>query len=388
MDADPQHTRFDGPEDIAPCDESGVMVAAKRTFEAFAESRLARLCSSLGLSRQRGLASDVFRTLAESWSQWPHGTKPAWATDICDDGTPFEFSVAFEGLAPTLRMLVESQQVPMGASSTWAAGLRLSQRLRKWPGVDLERHNTVLDLFAPRPHVPARFSLWHAADITPDGGTSFKAYFNPRAAGPDASVAITLEALRRLKMERASEFLEARVRDAGVPFYFSVDLSSAPGARVKVYLGHKATRTEDLERALRGCLHYAKGDATRWITRLTGTPEPSADRPILSCFSFVSEGAAPLVTVHVPIRCYVRSDAEALERAGAFLRPRHERLLRSAAGALASRSLDSGSGLISYVSLRRTATDLRVATYLSPEAYGMPESERAPSSVSDATVAP
>jgi hypothetical protein len=363
------------------------MVAASQTFEAFGESRLARLCSSLGLSRQRSLASNVFRSLAESWSSWPHGPSPAWATDICDDGTPFEFSVAFEGLVPTLRILVESQQAPTGATSTWTAGLRLSERLKKWPGVDLARHNAVLDLFAPRPHVPARFSLWHAVDIAPDGRTSFKAYFNPRVAGPDSSVAITVEALRRLKMDRAADFLEARVRDAGTPFYFSVDLSSAPGARVKVYLGHKTTHPEALERALEGCLHYVPGDATRWITRLAGTPEPSAERPVLSCFSFVSHGAAPLVTVHVPIRCYVRSDAEALERTAAFLSQRHQRLLRSAADALASRSLDARPGLISYVSLRRTATDLRVATYLSPEAYGVPRSERALSSVSDAAVA-
>jgi len=196
-----------------------------------------------------------------------------------------------------------------------------------------------------------------------------------------------VEALRRLKMDRAADFLEARVRDAGTPFYFSVDLSSAPGARVKVYLGHKTTHPEALERALEGCLHYVPGDATRWITRLAGTPEPSAERPVLSCFSFVSHGAAPLVTVHVPIRCYVRSDAEALERTAAFLSQRHQRLLRSAADALASRSLDARPGLISYVSLRRTATDLRVATYLSPEAYGVPRSERALSSVSDAAVA-
>lgn len=387
MAADSRRPTFERSETKGERDPSGVMVAGAQTHGMFAEDKLSRLCVALGLSRQRDVACDVFRCLAEPWAHWPLGATPAWATDICDDGTPFELSVAFDGLMPSLRMLVESQQSPMGPNSTWDAGLRLSDRLRAWPGVDLARQELVVDLFAPTANRPARFSLWHAADIAPDGSVSFKVYLNPRVRGPDSAVAITLQALQRLEMHEASDFLRARVRDGLSPLYVSLDLSSARSARVKVYLGHENADPEALEGALAGCLHYVPGDASRWIEGLVGTRSPSAERPILTCFAFVSEGAAPLATVHVPIRCHVSSDAEAVERAARFLNARQARLLQRAVDSLAGRSLVDRAGLISYVSLRRTGTDLRVATYLSPEAYTAPRLARAPSGVSELEVA-
>jgi hypothetical protein len=267
-------------------------------------------------------------------------------------------------------MLVESQQWP-GANlgATWSAALGLNERLREWPGVDLSRFEKVRDLFAPSADSSARFSLWHAADIAPDGKVSFKAYLNPRIRSAESSVPVALEALRRLDMNDAAAFLEARLYDLGTPYYFSLDLSSSQAARAKVYMGAPTTYVDQLEGALEGCRHYVPGDATHWITRLTHTRIPSAERPILSCFAFSEDSEAPLVTVHVPIRCFVRDDAKAIERAAEFLNPRQARTLRSAVDSLAARSLHRSAGLVSYVSLRRTATNLRLTAYLSPEAY-------------------
>ncbi len=174
---------------------SGVMRSAPRTLGGCGEKQLRDLCMTLGMKHQSDLARDVFRRLSGSWQRWPIGLSPAWPTDICDDGTPFEFSLAFEGPVPTLRILVESQRSPIGVHSTWAAGLQLSKSLMEWPGVDLAHHDAVLDLFAPRSTAPVRFSLWHAADISPEGAVSFKAYFNPQVGGAASSLGTTFGGL-------------------------------------------------------------------------------------------------------------------------------------------------------------------------------------------------
>jgi DMATS type aromatic prenyltransferase len=351
--------------------ESGISpVALPATYAEFGERKLSRLCDGLGLSQQRRSAIELFRLLTKDWSHWPLGEKPAWRTDITDDGTPYEFSVAFGTHVPRLRILVESQQSPIGRLSTWLAALRLNERLKSVPGVDLARFERIRDLFTPGER-PCPFHLWHAADLNQDGSAAFKLYLNPQVSGPERAVGIVDEALRRLNLEEASAFLSSRARGRGARnsfAYVSLDLSSAKKARVKVYVAHGRATGDEIDAALEGCIDHVRGDGSRWMSGLLGDRGPFDRRPILTCYAFTGDRAPPRATLHIPVRSYLRSDAEAVERASQFLGSQGN-ALRSALSQTCSRPLERGRGCLTYVSLKRIGRDTSVSTYIAPEAY-------------------
>jgi DMATS type aromatic prenyltransferase len=350
---------------------------------SFGARKLSLLCNGLGVSRSLSdEALQVFRLLSASWSEKPLGRAPAWQTDITDDGTPFEFSVAFDGGTPKLRMLVEAQEAPMTLTSSWAAGQRLNQRLSQMPNVDMERFNRVSELFAPVEGVSARYALWHAAVLAADQPTMHKVYLNPQVRGPQPAMGLVIEALRRLEMRAAADYVSARTASpiGGQCLYFSLDLSKDPNARVKIYLAHAGARAEDIENALAGTKDHVAGDGQQWILQLLRSSGPFQHRPILTCLSFMASGTAPSATLHVPIRDYIVNDSDSIDRACGLLNGTDGGSLRAAVNAFALRPLASGRGLITYVSLRRTRHGLNVTTYLAPEAFSI-TSPRSPASL-------
>ncbi|HYO74676.1 MAG TPA: tryptophan dimethylallyltransferase family protein, partial [Archangium sp.] len=50
----------------------------------------------------------VWRAGEASAHDLPAGNAPRWPSDITDDGTPFEFSLAIDGEEPELRFLIEA----------------------------------------------------------------------------------------------------------------------------------------------------------------------------------------------------------------------------------------------------------------------------------------
>lgn len=212
------------------------------TFGSFGECKLSLLCNGLAASRSESeQAVQAFRLLSRSWHSQPLGTSPVWPSDITDDGTPFEFSVAFDGCSPRIRILAETQGSPITPCSSWVDGLALNKRLCELPNVNLDRFDRVRDLFAPVEDLGVRFALWHAADIHPVRGTSYKVYLNPQVRGPHSARDIVGEALDRLGADRAAKFLRQRLpstEDGTRLAYFSLDLSTARESRIKVYVTH------------------------------------------------------------------------------------------------------------------------------------------------------
>jgi DMATS type aromatic prenyltransferase len=344
------------------------------TLGSFGEQKLSLLCQGLGVSRLLGKEFlRVFRILGRSWADWPLGSAPGWPTDITDDGSPFEFSVAFDGRTPKIRVLVESQRDPMTLASSWEAGLRLNELLSQSQRVDLERFDRVRDLFAPAQEMQARFTLWHAAVLEERLSTAYKVYLNPQVHGSHASQSVVLKALARLDMRGASEFLVSRSvlykHDQFV--YFSLDLSADPGARVKVYVAHPGADADEIERALEGTGNHVPGEAKQWIHDLLGNHGPFDDRPILTCYAFTSSSDPPLATVHLPVRSYTKNDEDSVERARKYLSVEDGRAFRSAAGLFARRPLSAGRSLVTYVSLRRSERGPQVTAYLAPEVFAV-----------------
>jgi hypothetical protein len=105
------------------------------------------------------------------------------------------------------------------------------------------------------------------------------------------------------------------------------------------------------------------------VERLSQRRERFTARPILTCFAFDNESAAATATVHVPVRCYVKNDAESVDAVCSFLAPLQAASFRRVLSALSPCSLEENTGLISYASLRRSSRGPRVTVYLAPQVY-------------------
>jgi DMATS type aromatic prenyltransferase len=340
------------------------------TYRELGQKKLEGLVRGLGLDADLPAARRLFELLTASWNERRVTGAPQFTSDITDDGTPFELSVAFTRGRPLLRVLAEAQRAPFDAESGWEAALELTRELGAQPGVCLERFERIKGLYVPPSGCTARFSLWHAGGVEPDGTLSFKVYLNPRIVGANLATELVRESLVRLGADYAWNELEPKLRDRSELLYLSLDLSKSPDARVKVYVGHPGATSSEIDALVRHESGYRPGLAARWIEELTGSAGTFDERPLLTCYAFRSPLHAAEVTVHVPTRCYVSNDAESVMRAAELLGPQAN-ALRAGVEGMAGRPLEMGRGLVTYVSVRPSADGTRVTTYLAPEAHAI-----------------
>jgi DMATS type aromatic prenyltransferase len=313
----------------------------------------------------------VFRMLADSWGDAVFGGVPRWASDITDDCTPFEFSVAIDGETPELRFLVEVQGAAPSLSANWHAARAMNGRLATSFGVPLERLHAVEDLFAPTAET-RRFTMWHAACFPRGGPPTFKIYLNPQARGWAEARSLVESAMGRLG------FLGARL-PAASPHeeicYFSLDLSTHREARVKVYTAHYNTSAEQVEAAISEAQGYVPGQAVEFCQALSGAQQRFEARPILTCLSFVQGSATPTTgTVHLPVRAYAHHDGIVRDRVLAYMPEQGKRIYQRTLEAFANRRLEDGVGMQTYVSLRQERGRRRLTVYLAPEIYDVGQS--------------
>jgi DMATS type aromatic prenyltransferase len=356
--------------------QSGSEWIASQTFQQFGLSRIEALCTAAGFSStDTQKVQKYFTFMTSSWSSRRVGDASPWKSDISDDHTPFELSLALEADRPEVRFLIEAQNNPTTLQTSWDDGLALNERLNKELGVPLEGFNKVKELFEP--HNPeARFSLWHAFCLKPDGRAEIKVYLNPLARGPENAKALVQEALARLGFAHAWRFLSEVVMRRGTqdqPLYFSLDLSGQEVSRVKIYVAHRNASAEVIEEAMALAKEYEPGEAGAFCASIQGDEDRfSGQRATLTCWAFTSDDddRPYSVTLHCPIRCYADNDRDALRRIRTVLDPRSHAVLDRAVSALANRKLHEGVGLIQWASMRREGGKMRATFYLAAEAYG------------------
>lgn len=354
---------------------------ATQSFRAHGGAKLSALCDAIGFGAEKERALGLFDLLLQGWGEEPIGREPGWRSDITDDHSPYEFSLACDGDHLELRFLIEAQKYPMDLRAGWEAALAACERLHRELGTPLERLRAVEDLFVPE-NQAARFSLWHAVGLRPGDAPDIKVYLNPAARAPGAEPALIGEALRRLGFAGAWRYLtEAVLRRADRLSYFSLDLSAHDAARVKIYLAHPGVTAEHIERLMAADPGYAPGVATAFCRAMLGGEGPFEGKPVLTCHAFTagSDGRPHSTTLHLPIRDYVDDDLRAAHRILEYLGPARRPTFQAALSALAGRPLEAGVGLIQWSSFKRRAGQNRLTFYLSPEVYAAvpPRSSRA-----------
>lgn len=341
------------------------------TLSEVARLRLRALCSALDWPRVEA-AEEALALLTQTFANEPLRNGPSWATDLTDDGSPFEYSVAFDDDVE-LRMLVEPQFAPFDLASNWHAAQVTNGSLAKLPGVSTRRFDQIAPLFAPRSNSRASFAMWHAVSLKSAAPPTFKVYLNPQIHGEAYASTLIAQALEVLEMTDALRFIGERLARPNQRFlYLSLDLSDGAAARVKVYVAFDSMEPSILEQLFIETKHYHRGSVGRWLgTLLADSLEPrDTVRSVLGCVAF-SDGPTPQATLHVPIRRHAPDDEHALRRACELLDPRAAARLERTIRGWAMRPLDAGRGLITYASCRGEASGTRLTVYLAPQLFAI-----------------
>ena len=344
------------------------------TFVDAADELLEKLCEGIDLQSSYEEFRKIQRTLLDTWGAQEIPQVPAYRSCIGDDHSPFEYSIAFGAQRTELRLLVEVQGSSPGATPNQEAALRLNTRLAQSFDASFERFEQIKPLFLPQAPNPP-FSLWHAACLEKDGHHDFKVYLNPHAQGPERANELVAAALEQLGMSDASRAVAKILNHPGLnstPNYFSLDLSDAPGARVKVYFQHADASAQQLDEIFELSPQHRAGDVVEFCRAVVGADGPFRAKPVTSCFSFVEGRAEPIAaTFHMPIAHYVPNDAVTVERVTRYLASQgiDPAPYVGAMRAFAMRALEDGAGIQSYASFRRESSGIRFTAYLSPELF-------------------
>jgi DMATS type aromatic prenyltransferase len=347
-----------------------------KTYASEGKERCRGLCQAMGYQGEERVVS-FFEQMLSGWGERSMPEKATWLSEIGEDHTPFEFSLALGGKRPELRLLWEVQGSDNTLGSQQKAACELTARLAKEYPLDLSQLERVSSLYFPE-NPQGTFSMWHAASFyLPKSAPELKCYLNPQIQGKDKAAALVEETLVRLGYEKAWSEL-ARVAGARGPVldewtFVALDMTPGSQGRVKVYLRyHEATLPTFLAAARLGKNFNEEESRTFCRTFLKGEG-PYEDKPLALCFSFTPEDRErpSAVTLYCPVSHYLENDQEAKTRIDSYL-DQHgiaREAYDQSVAAVIRRPLHEGSGAHSYTALRSQTSGPRVTVYLAPELH-------------------
>lgn len=302
---------------------------------------------------------------------------PVWPSEIADDHTPVEFSLAYsKSEPPTLRLLCEAFGSPPGVRTNMDAAQKFIGNQVGRRDLSLSRLESVQDLFATDyPHGP--FALWCSLVFRSQRSPEFKVYFNPELKGVDTAPLLVSAALDRLGLGGSYQgMVDRAVRPGELGrsdrlTFFALDLHDGPDARVKLYLTHYDADVADMVRAA-GLVDGVDTGLVADFCAAAGGTRRFAGRPLVGSYTLSVGADRPIgYSIYVPIRGYVNDDEEARDRvAGLLNRYGYDGAqLDRAIAAVTGRPLRAGAGLIAHVSLRLGPPRPGLSVYLSAEAY-------------------
>lgn len=354
---------------------SGTIRALPRLVD-FAAGRFRNLCAGAGFGREAETSVELLRSLLACCGDLPVSCAPTdWVSEISDDNTPIEFSVALADGQAEVRALFEPQGAEPTLASFREAGLALNARLEREFGADLTRFRQVQDLFLPE-SMQGPFAVWSSVVFRRGKKPGFKAYFNPNASGAENAPYLVEEALHRLGLGQTWPSLSRHILARGTQLdelkYFALDLSSEEHARVKIYVRHHAASPDDLEFAAQPAQSYTPNEARDFARAMRGGRDRLHARAAFTCSSFVGDAdpRPTATTVYVPVCAYARDDEKVRLRIRQYLLQQggDPRAYDAVLASYANRRLDLGVGMQSWAALRRYGEEVRLTVYLATEA--------------------
>lgn len=336
-------------------------------------AQLAGLCELYGIPPDS--SGSVLTELLGSAARWPLQQQPPWHSDVADDATPVEFSVAFDGARRKVRVLGETIAEPPSAKANLRTAEQFVAELHSRGDVVLDKLRAVQDLFTPQEPRGA-FAWWYSVILDPDGPPKFKVYFNPEVHGREAASELVEQALSRLGLPAVQSTLDKyalRRFDQDVVSFFAVDLDSGDQARVKIYVSHLDGSAQDAVRTAQAVPGLAHERIEEFCAALAPGTTVFGGRPLVSSYSFVDgDTSTPSnYSLYVPVRDYVPHDAVARERVLRALEPHGVGAAEvdRITAAVTNRSLHEAAGLLAHVSLRLSPESTGTTLYVSSEAY-------------------
>ncbi|HET9959867.1 MAG TPA: hypothetical protein VFQ61_35490, partial [Polyangiaceae bacterium] len=195
------------------------------TFRDLALARLNTLGQALPSRRVLPLAGALLNLL-DRWAELPTTAlgRANLQADVEALGSVFEVGVCVgnRGLEG-LRLMIQAEGHPQLRGSNWAESLRFSLALRETFGANLELFDALAPVFTPSGLRPA-FTLRHELLLL--GPTpSFRLHVVPREPGTRSTLVKLREALQRVGLSEAWEFVHPRMSHEAELLRLCVDLA-------------------------------------------------------------------------------------------------------------------------------------------------------------------
>jgi DMATS type aromatic prenyltransferase len=161
-------------------------------------AQLSSLCRAVGFPASEDESIRLLHELLGPVGARPVSQPPAWDSDVADDRTPAEFSVAFdEDGSATVRFLIEPVAAPPSHRANMELSTRLVHSLSERFGFSLDQFHAISELFLPA-EPRGKFTLWFSLVLRPNGPPVFKLYFNPAVGGHRGEPQLVREGFDRL----------------------------------------------------------------------------------------------------------------------------------------------------------------------------------------------
>jgi DMATS type aromatic prenyltransferase len=349
---------------------------ADLTLFQYTSRQLRNLCQVAGFDESDDTPTALLRELLGPAGDRPLSAPPLWPSDVSDDATPVEFSIAFdESGERAIRILGETIAGTPSAQDNVVAAERFLDHLAQRFQISLDRFNEVRELFLPE-QPQGSFAMWYSLILRPHSPPRFKVYFNPAVRGDEQAPGLVAEGLRRLGLDNVYDLVAENALSRGELdrfTFFALDLDNSPLSRVKLYISHYSAEVRDVERAARPVEGIDPARIREFCSLIGGKPGPFARRPLISSYSFVEADPEHPgnFSLYLPVRDYVPDDEVArarvleLMRASGLGRSDLDDLIR----AVSDRRLAAAAGLLAHVSLRLGRFGSGFTVYLSSEAF-------------------
>ncbi|HKS44856.1 MAG TPA: tryptophan dimethylallyltransferase family protein [Amycolatopsis sp.] len=353
------------------------MNVADVTLYRYTSEQLRNLCEVAGFEKSDNTPLQLLKELLGPAGTRPLSDGPLWPSDVADDATPVEFSLAFDSSGGrAIRVLGETINGKPSPEANAEAAKQLLATLAERFRLPLDRYHAVADLFLPQ-QPQGKFSLWFSLIFRPHSPPRVKVYFNPEVQGVGRARELVASGLRRLGIAHAYDTVEKHALRRGELdrfSFFAFDLDDGPAARLKLYVSHFSAMPEDVEHAARAVSGVDPALVSEFCSVIGGSG-PFTGRPLVSSYSFVEDGGGSPgnYSLYLPIRSYTSDDKVARTRVLELMRSRglDEADLDAAIRAVSRRQLADNVGLIPHVSLRAGRFDSGITVYLSSEAFAV-----------------